>query len=520
MNFQEFRKNLSEAKNEEGKPQTTKAFASATPGQPPVVFEVDPRYDGQKIAKELDPAGGIKHQMGHALSRQDNDVDGDVDSQDKHTPDEVVGTPDETQHMLKKNADERKHTKKGVAYESTQKEGVVDTADVKVTASGRKVRAHRIEVDKDEDDSMKEASMSDDQMKKREDIVKGMKKNFSDFVSRYGKDAKSVMYATATKNAMKEEIDLEEAAKTGNEGRGYHGQHESDVADKKYSAMHTKVKSVAGEAGHLRDAKKPNVMVKHYLDSQHGRHLTGHEDDHEYIKKDFGKFKKTYKAEMHEEVEQIDELSKKTLGDYVKKASHDVAHKGAMTRQHSIDSRAAKDDQRYTDARKSDDKANKTFAKSWKRREGMAKAVDRLTKEETSVDEAAIKVGDTIVWNKGKTAQTTGKVHKIETDHYIVHHTRTNTYHKLPKQGSELVESVDLSEATDKTSQRLVQLVRFGLMDKSKLPLLTRAMASLDKGSVSNPSERQVLFELLDDLIGIVTGDDSTFSKIKMQVQK
>jgi hypothetical protein len=140
--------------------------------------------------------------------------------------------------------------------------------------------------------------------------------------------------------------------------------------------------------------------------------------------------------------------------------------------------------------------------------------------EDVDLDEAAIKVGDTVVWNKGKTAQTVGVVHKIETDHYIVHHTRTNTYHKLPKQGSELVESVDLSEATDKTSQRLVQLVRFGLMDKSKLPLLTRAMASLDKGSVSNPSERQVLFELLDDLIGIVTGDDSTFSKIKMQVQK
>jgi hypothetical protein len=36
-------------------------------------------------------------------------------------------------------------------------------------------------------------------MKKREDIVKGMKKNAKDFKARYGKDAKSVMYATATK---------------------------------------------------------------------------------------------------------------------------------------------------------------------------------------------------------------------------------------------------------------------------------------------------------------------------------
>jgi len=33
--------------------------------------------------------------------------------------------------------------------------------------------------------------------------VKGMKKNKSDFKKRYGKDAKSVMYATANKMAQK-----------------------------------------------------------------------------------------------------------------------------------------------------------------------------------------------------------------------------------------------------------------------------------------------------------------------------
>lgn len=95
--------------------------------------------------------------------------------------------------------------------------------------------------------------------------------------------------------AYSEEVELDEAVESGNKGYGYHGQHESDIADKKYSAMHAKVKKVAGEAGHLRDAKKPNVMVKHYLDSRHGRHLAGNEHDHEYIKKDFGKFKKSYK---------------------------------------------------------------------------------------------------------------------------------------------------------------------------------------------------------------------------------
>jgi hypothetical protein len=51
--------------------------------------------------------------------------------------------------------------------------------------------------------------MSKAEMAKREDIVKGMKKNLSSFKARYGKDAESVMYATATKNAMKEETEAE-----------------------------------------------------------------------------------------------------------------------------------------------------------------------------------------------------------------------------------------------------------------------------------------------------------------------
>ena len=47
-------------------------------------------------------------------------------------------------------------------------------------------------------------SMTKSEMNKREKIVKGMKKNKAGFKKRYGKDAEAVMYATATKNAMKE----------------------------------------------------------------------------------------------------------------------------------------------------------------------------------------------------------------------------------------------------------------------------------------------------------------------------
>jgi hypothetical protein len=92
--------------------------------------------------------------------------------------------------------------------------------------------------------------------------------------------------------------------------------------------------------------------------------------------------KPAVQAVKQESVEQIDELKKSTLASYVKKASHDVAAKGAMTRQFANDSAAAKKDSDYFGAKKADDKSNKMFAKSWKRRENMGKAVDRLAKEE------------------------------------------------------------------------------------------------------------------------------------------
>ena len=59
-----------------------------------------------------------------------------------------------------------------------------------------------------------EEEMTQAQMDKREDYVKGMKKNYKDFVSKYGARAKDVMYATATKMAMKEETELDEAIRT------------------------------------------------------------------------------------------------------------------------------------------------------------------------------------------------------------------------------------------------------------------------------------------------------------------
>jgi hypothetical protein len=85
---------------------------------------------------------------------------------------------------------------------------------------------------------------------------------------------------------------LRNEATTGNPGYGYHGQHQStNDADEAYKKIHAHVKSLTDS---------DDKTVKHYLDSAHGRHLVGHENDHDHIKKDFKKFTKYYKPEMHE----------------------------------------------------------------------------------------------------------------------------------------------------------------------------------------------------------------------------
>jgi hypothetical protein len=89
-----------------------------------------------------------------------------------------------------------------------------ETVSVKHKTSGKELRVTKQSVEKykamgyhpmkEEVEQIEERSLSTGEKTAMEKNVKGMKKNIAGFKERYGKDAKSVMYATATKQAKGE----------------------------------------------------------------------------------------------------------------------------------------------------------------------------------------------------------------------------------------------------------------------------------------------------------------------------
>ena len=208
-----------------------------------------------------------------------------------------------------------------------------------------------------EDAAVYEETMSDAEMKKREDIVKGMKKNKADFQKRYGDKWKSVMYATATKSAMKEEAELEEASDW--------IVHVHKPVNKLKAGQFVKVKA-RNQAEAIRKGA-----------AKHGDESARHGD--------FLRAKK-----MNEEAEELDELSKKTLGSYVKKAAKDIKTRAQDAfGEYEYGTSAA--------GQKQDNKADQRI-------KGVVKATNKLTKEEVELDEAVEVSHDRYMRSHGKKA--------------------------------------------------------------------------------------------------------------------
>jgi hypothetical protein len=106
-------------------------------------------------------------------------------------------SPDEQNFLDKHVVDKRDHP---VAPD--------DQFSGEIRGSKRKKRIADLEDGQDKEVyESSESEMTDEQKKRREEIVMAFKEKMGQFKDRYGDKAKDVMYATATKMAMREEIE-------------------------------------------------------------------------------------------------------------------------------------------------------------------------------------------------------------------------------------------------------------------------------------------------------------------------
>jgi hypothetical protein len=76
------------------------------------------------------------------------------------------------------------------------------------------------------------------------------------------------------------------------------------------------------------------------------------------------------------------------------------------------------------------------------------------------------------------------------------------------------------SEAADKETSRIDQLVRMGLADKKMLSIIKQAVAKLKSGDTLNNNERKATNDLLTTLLDMVTSSDALFRMTKGELQK
>lgn len=151
----------------------------------------------------------------------------------------------------------------------------------------------------------------------RENIVKSMKKNIGSFRKRYGKRAKEVMYATATKMAMKEgcmyrkkKVVKEEECKHEYVSVPYSGKgtcrkcgHKKDFLSKKLKPKHIlhQIANMKKEEVELEEGKDKSNTIMSKLKPQSKKMIAKKESLYDLV---FGK-----PSMKKEEVEQIDEIS-------------------------------------------------------------------------------------------------------------------------------------------------------------------------------------------------------------------
>ncbi len=295
--------------------------------QPEQLNEAFPTVaDAQKRASAPKPSGGAGIKLGtrYGGGRQADEPEKDDDDTKKEPKkrEKYGARKDRFTNTKLYKEDEVQEELKGNQHKiDANKNGKIDSHDFKLLRSKKKKMTEGLSFAEQLIESMygkksalpiDEKEMSDTQKKKKEDIVMSMKKDTAGLKKRYGSRWKDVMYATATKQAMKEEaydeveeeIDPDVRTKDAISGANKPTKQKDDVGPGSDSRS-TKVKFKGGPMSEEKEDEKEDE---------------GHEDE----KEDKALVKKMVKKDALKEEEQLDELSKDTLSSYLKKRGSQI----------------------------------------------------------------------------------------------------------------------------------------------------------------------------------------------------
>jgi hypothetical protein len=397
-----------------------------------------------------------------------------------------------------------------------------------------------------------EKKLTDAEMKKREEIAKAMERENP------GMDmGKKMAIATATAKKVAEEVELDEAMKPFTD------------ADHATAAKHGD--KIEKNIEHIKKVPTKHLQYLHHHNMGYSGG-GGHEDPHlPHIKAELKKrgakpLPHTEGEKMfNESFEQIDEISDKTLGNYVSKAVVDVHN-----------------DAKFAGESGSKDASKKAF----KRLLGVKSAAARLSKqnvsggrisnyraEEVNLQEITTKSGADVDRNLDDHdpeehgdipdrkpdhelethGGTTLHVHHVKdskgkTTHTIINHVHDpaggGTFvvkgHAHPKhilssynraEREDMYESVNLDEQLENfweayttmfneaEDQQQNMLLRAMAKDPSDLMKMKRAIKMGDK-ALTNPALRQEILAMLDKMMNLTTADPSLLQRTRMGFQK
>ena len=383
------------------------------------------------------------------------------------------------------------------------------------------------------------AEMSTVEKDKAEDIVKGMKKKASYFRKRYGKDAKSVMYATANKLAQ-EQVDesLKDWFGKGKKGDwvrvGVDGKIKGDCAREEGEG---KPKCMPRSKAHSMKSKDRASAARRKRAADPVADRSGKGGKPVMVKTD--KVKEAFEGLIAEKSKPNNPklwAAKKAAA----KSKFDVypsayangwaakAYKkaGGTWRSESVEEGGEAGWARFN--KKQGKKLRDALKKNRKQDKNKVDQFDRDDYSKPHDEPEAVKaeglgaayspgagekgVPEREITSKAVMKQINRNRNKDKMKGNVVDPS-VRYVHKRQKE-TDLVKE----ENTDKT-KKLTQLFRMGLAKKGELHTMLR-MIKRDEDALKDPKLRSKMYELLDSLTDIITKDNQIFVKVRQSIQK